>query len=68
MQDGYMLLIGVSDTTSRPYYMIASTHDNGFGNTYFNATVFGNLLANGLIHQGRSNDYELTQKGEEIKL
>jgi len=65
MQDGYQMIIGLSETTGRPYYLIASTHNNGFGNTYFNATVFSNLLNNGLIQQSFStNQWELTKLGE----
>lgn len=65
MQEGYPLIIGLSETTGQPYYMIASTHNNGYGNTYFNATVFSNLLAKKLIYQYK-DQYELTPDGENI--
>lgn len=53
MRDGYIMLVGNSETTGRQYFMIASTHNKGFGNTYFNATVFSNLLKKKIIIQKR---------------
>lgn len=68
MQDGFPLLIGQSETTGRQYYMIASTHNNGYGNTYFNAMVFTNLLYKGLIYQEMSPPFKyiLTTLGKSI--
>lgn len=68
LQDGYQMIIGLSETSGRPYYLIASTHNNGYGSTYFNATVFSNLLSKELIHQSASShNWELTPLGENYK-
>lgn len=70
IRDGHPMLIGMSETSGRNYYMVASTKNGGFGNTYFNATVFSNLLSKGLIQQQLSHpfDWQLTELGETIKL
>lgn len=69
MRDGLPLMIGVSEITGRNYYMIASTHDKGYGNTYFNATVFSNLLQKGIIYfDNRNPEYILTPLGHIVKL
>lgn len=68
MQNGFPMMMGVDDFSGKHYYMIASTHNNGFSNTYFNATVLGNLLDKKLIYQELSHPFEwiLTELGESI--
>lgn len=70
MRDGYPMLIGVSDTSGRNYYMVAGTHNNGFDNTYFNVRVFSNLLKKGIVYQQFSHPFNwvLTDLGETIEL
>lgn len=69
MQDGFPLMIGTSETSGRQFYLIASTHNKGLGNTYFTARVFSALLAKGLIFfDNGSFDYELTELGKTCKI
>lgn len=69
MREGHPFMTGQSETTGRVYYLVASTHNNGLGNTYLTARVFGNLLDKELIHfSNQSFDYELTELGETIEL
>jgi len=67
MQDGYNLYTGASETNGRQYFMIASTHNNGMGNTYFRADVFSWLLSNEFIYQQPNHpfDWVLTDIGEQ---
>lgn len=69
MQDGYTLYTGISETSGRQYFMIASTHNNGFGNTYFRANVFDALISKDLIFQKLEYpfDWILTDIGENYK-
>jgi hypothetical protein len=68
MQDGYPLFTGISESNGRQYYMIGGTHNKGFGNTYFNTNVFGNLLSKKLIQQMKQHpyDWELTDLGDSL--
>lgn len=62
MYSGFIMIIGQSETTGRPYYMITK----GYDNIYFNASTFSRLLSNGLIYQQYQwpQDYVLTEFGE----
>lgn len=68
MQEGYSLMIGQSETSRSIYYMIAGTHNKGYGNTYFRSDCFGGLLNKNLIRQQNRHpfDYILTELGESI--
>lgn len=69
MQDGYQLYTGVSETNGRQYFMIASTHNNGIGSTYFRSNVFDALLSKDFIYQQHEPpfDWVLTNIGEQYK-
>ena len=47
MLDGYIMLIGQSETTGRYYYLISK----GYDNMYFNRNTFSRLLENELVYQ-----------------
>ncbi len=69
MREGYPLMIGQSEFSGRQYYMIASTHNKGYDNTYFRADTFSHLLAKGLIQfNNETFDYLLTKLGQTIHI
>lgn len=47
MRDGWMLMMGQSETNGRIYQGITK----GYDWVYFNATVFSNLINKGLVYQ-----------------
>jgi len=70
MRDGHLLIMGQSEFSGKIYYMVAGTKNNGYGNTYFNATVFSNLMKKEIIYQENAYpfNWKLTEIGETIKL
>lgn len=63
MLDGYLLMIGQSETTGMPYYLVTK----GYDNHYFNYTVFKNLLEKKLIAEDYNTyDYVLTKLAYEL--
>lgn len=65
MQNGWILLVGTSDTTNGIYYQVTK----GFQRDQFNARVFGRLLKDNLIHQDNKYPFNwiLTNEAKEIK-
>lgn len=65
MQDGWIMIMGASETTGRPYQLVSK----GYENTYFNSTVFSALLSKNMIYQEpRFHEWVLTETGENIDL
>ncbi len=66
MREGWVLMVGQSETSGRIYQMVTK----GYDRTYFNSTVFSNLLQKDIIYQQNSPpfDYILTDRGKTIKL
>lgn len=65
MQNGWILLVGISETSGRPYFQVTK----GFERDYFNSRVFDRLLRDGLIYQESSPpfDWTLTEDGKTMK-
>lgn len=64
MQNGYILLIGQSETSFRPYYMVSK----GYTNVYFRSDTFARLMESDLIYQELSYPFNwlLTKKAKEL--
>lgn len=65
MQNGWILLVGQSETNGRVYQYISK----GFDNIYMNATLFSNLISKGMVYQQQRHpfDWVLTDLGESIE-
>ena len=65
LRDGWIFIIGTSDTTGRQFYQVAK----GYESVYFRSDTFARLLTDGLIYQEYTNhNYVLTDKGETCEL
>jgi hypothetical protein len=66
MQDGWILLVGQSETNGSVYQYVSK----GYDRVDFNATVFYNLVGKGIVFQQQHHpfNYVLTSLGESIDI